>query len=250
MSAESREMLGFVWRDFRRNFRALLFFNLYFTLLSASVLVPLSTWIAKRFIGPTGSIAISNTDILAFLLSLKGIIFLVVVGTFGVALLFAEHAGMMLIVWESGRGRITAMAALRTIMSRYHLLLRLGARHIITHLLLLAPFLAAGGLVYVMLLSSYDIYYLVTATPPVWWIALGIAALLAVGSLIVNGGLYLRWIFSVPALVIGGAAPRESIEHSKALVKVAKRRIAFMVIAFALALAAVPLLVTFLFDVV
>ncbi len=249
MPAESRELLGFVWRDLRRNFRALLFFNLYFTLLSVSVLVPLSTWTVKHFIGAAGSIAISNTDIPGLLRSVKGISSLVVVGVFGAALLFAGHAGMMLIVWESGRERITAMAALGRIMSRYHLLLRLGARHIITHLLLLAPFLAAGGLVYILLLSSYDIYYLITATPPVWWIALGIAALLAVGILIVNGGLYLRWIFSVPALVIGGAGPRESIERSKALVKGAKRRIAFMVIAFALALAATPLLITFLFDV-
>ena len=197
MTVESRKLLSLVWRDLRQNFRALLFFNLYFTLLSASVLVPLSTWTAKHFIGTAGSIAISNTDILAFLLSVKGIIFLVVVGVFGMALLFAEHAGMMLIVWESGHERISAMAALRRIMSRYHHLLRLGARHIITHLFLLAPFITAGGLVYVLLLSSYDIYYLITVKPPVWWIALGIAVLLAVCILIMNGGLYLRWIFSV-----------------------------------------------------
>jgi glycerophosphoryl diester phosphodiesterase len=249
ISAVSRELAGKIWRDLRRNFRALLLFNLYFTILSASVLVPLSTWIAKHFIGATGSIAISNTDILAFIMSARGLIFLVIVGVFGAALLFAEHAGMMLIVWEGGQGKITAMTALRTILRRYHLLLHLGARHIITHLLLLAPFLAAGGLVYVLLLSSYDIYYLVTATPPVWWIALGIAALLAAGILIVNGGLYLRWIFSIPALIIGGAGPRESIAHSKALVKGAGRCLAFTVIACALAPAAVPVLVTFIFDV-
>lgn len=245
MTAETKELLRAVWKDLRRNLRALIFFHLYFTLLSASVLVPLSTWTAKHLIGAAGSIAVSNTDILAFLLSVKGVFFLVIVGVFGATVLFAEHAGMMLIARE----RITALAALRTIMSRYDRLLRLGARHIVTHLLLLAPFLTAGGLVYVLLLSSYDIYYLVTMQPPVWWIALGIAALLAVGVLIVNGGLYLRWIFSVPALVLGGAGPREAIERSKALVKGRKRRIVLMVIAFALALAVPPLLITFLFDV-
>jgi len=243
-----REQVRGVGQDLRRDFRPLLLYSLFFLLLSGAVLTPLLTWALTSLVSASGELSVGNQEILHFLLSPKGIIFLLLGGVGSAAILFAEQAGILLIAWESRRGRrLHAVGALWSITLRLPGLALLGFLHIGAHLLLLAPFLAAGACTYLFLLSSYDPYYLITQKPPVWWVSLGIALLLALGILILNGGLFLRWVFSLPAFLLEGLKPRDSLGRSRSLMRGCRWRVAIFLLGSMLALAILPGLLTGLF---
>ena len=206
-------------------------FDLFFKIAAGAVIGPLATLVLSEFVTSTGRIAVGNDEILSFLLSVRGILCLIGAGAVVAAGIYAEHGGMMLILWGRAHGvHVSPWGALWRILGGFHKFFLLGAIEIGVHMLLAAPFLAGAAVVYRRFLSSYDIYYLVTETPPVWWFSLGIGAALGAGMLLVNGTLYVRWSFALPAMLNEGLRPIEALRRSARTVKSQAWRVLFAVL--------------------
>jgi len=224
-------------------------YHVFFTALAASVLIPLSTWAGDRLLSSTGRLSVSNEEILSFALSPTGLAWLLVTGALALALVVAESGGVMLIAWSHRLGRpLTPVGAMIRTVRILPRLVRLAGMHVAAQLVLLAPFLAGGYLIYRTLLSSYDINYLVSERPPVWWVALGLAGLLALGVLAVNGRLYVLWSLSAPAVLIGGEQPWASLRTSSRMVRQLGWRFSISLLALGVAILLTPALVPGLFD--
>jgi glycerophosphoryl diester phosphodiesterase len=235
----------------RTRWRPLFLYNLFFQLVSVVILVPMTATVTRWILARTGDLAVSNTAIAHFLLSPVGVLWIVVTGTFALVLVYAASAGMLRIAWAQQAGTtLSARAALVMTLMGLPGLARLGLLHIRAHLLRLAPSLALIGLIYVTLLSGYDIYYLTTQTPPVWWVALGLVAPVVAGIVWVNGRLYLRWILSLPAMIYERATPREALTQSEQIMKGQTWTVIRPIVAVTVLLFAGPFVISTVFDLV
>src|SRR5262249_37918625 len=85
----------FVWHDFLCARRALFIFEVLFKLLEAWLLVPAVALALAAVLSRAGHIAVSNLDILDFLLTPFGLLYAGLFSTVAVALLLLEQAGIM-----------------------------------------------------------------------------------------------------------------------------------------------------------
>jgi glycerophosphoryl diester phosphodiesterase len=112
----------------------------------------------------------------------------------------------------------------------------------------LSPFAILAWVAYLALLQGHDINYYITARPPVFWVALGIASLLLLGAAVVYVMLYLRWIFSVPATLFEEAGAIGALRRSRRLMKGEWLRVGVILVVWGIAIAAGPILVTASLD--
>ncbi len=87
-----------VWHDFRRDWRALVIFEVLFKLLEGWLFVPAAAVVLSAILSRAGHVAISNGDILEFFLSPLGLLYAAIFSTVAAALLLIEQAGIMVIV--------------------------------------------------------------------------------------------------------------------------------------------------------
>jgi len=236
-------------KDLLASIRPLIAFDLFFKALAAIALAPLAAFILTKLISTSGRLSIGNEEIAGFLLSPAGIFWLLIFGVSTAAILFAEHGGIMLIVRARNAGRrLTAASALVIMVRDLPRLAKLGAIQIGAHVLRLIVPLAVVGITYVKLLSPYDIYYLTTEQPPVWWIALGIAGLMALVVFFVNGKLYIKWILALPVVIQEDKQPREALAKSESLMRSIGFPTALLLLGSGIAVGLLPGLVTTSFD--
>jgi len=191
-------------------------FDLFFKIVSAAILFPISTWAFTSFLSSSGRIAISDSDFF----SVIGIIAILLALLAGATLLFAEHGGMILLfLGMKQKVKSSATQILWHLTKNAVRLLHLAGMIIALHLMVWLPFIAGGLILYVLLLSSYDINYLIISTPPVWWFFLSLVSLLIIGALILNTILYLSWVFSLPSLLIKKQSPLEALRSGQTMMK-------------------------------
>jgi glycerophosphoryl diester phosphodiesterase len=248
-ASSALQLIQAAWRDVRAYWRPLFFYNLIFQVVSVAVLGPVTACVTQWFLARSGDLAVSNTAIVAFLLSPVGLLWLVVAGTSALVLVYAASSGMLRIAWAHQAGiPLPAPAALAMTLKGMPALARLGVLHIRAHLIRLAPSAVLIGVIYLTLLSSYDIYYLVTQKPPVWWLALSLAAVVVCGIAWVNGRLYLRWILSLPAMLYEQTAPREALSRSAEIMKGQTWTVVRPIVAATVLLLAGPAVIAGLFE--
>lgn len=209
-------LIRLAWREVCACWRDLFFYSLFFQLLSIAVLVPLTAGVAELVLARSGTLAVSNSAIAAFFLSPAGVLWCFVAATSYLILAYASSAGMLRIAWAGHRNQtISAAAALALTVRDLPRLARLAFRHVVGHGIRFVPFALLLGVIHQVFLSSYDIYYLVTETPPIWWFALSMATLVVGGACWVHGRLYLRWVLSLPVLVFEDQTPRQALARSE-----------------------------------
>jgi glycerophosphoryl diester phosphodiesterase len=94
-------------------------------------------------------------------------------------------------------------------------LVGLGLRVLAPCLLIAAPFIALGALVYFLLLRQHDINYYLAEQPPVFLFAAGaVATLLAVGGVLIVRRL-LGWALALPILLFERTTPAEALAASR-----------------------------------
>ncbi len=240
-----------VVHDLRRCLPQLVAYEILFRIISAAALAPLVAWGVTRLISTTGKLAVSNEEIVSFGLSLTGVLTLVLIGTSSIAILFAEHAGAMLIARSAvGRQRPSATGALLRTGKALPRLFQLGLLQLAGYSLAALPFALLALLAYAALLSGRDINYYLAEQPPVFWAALAIGGLLLGGFLVVAAVLYVWWIFSVPLLIFEKSRPLAALRRSRRLVRGAWLRIAALVLGCLAALAVLASGVAILLDLI
>ena len=127
----------------------------------------------------TGSSAVTNTDIVDFLLSPVGVLVVVALGFSAVLIIVFEHLGVMAIVARFQRGRkIAALDISEVLGGALVPLLRIKAMGLGILTLTAAPLAILAGLTYALLLSHHDINYYLADRPPSFFLALLIGAIL------------------------------------------------------------------------
>ncbi|MBW2517868.1 MAG: glycerophosphoryl diester phosphodiesterase membrane domain-containing protein, partial [Deltaproteobacteria bacterium] len=183
-------------------------FDIWITLIFMVSIVPASGWLLNRLVAASGQFAVSDNDLLAFFLSLQGILFLILSVSFILAFWFAEQVGLLIICVNAViKKKISVSRVLLEQIARLPALIRLGLIQAACYLGASIPFLSGIGLVYWLLLREWDLYYYLNVQPASWWIALIIAATISAAYLMLASWLYVRWLFSIPILVFEGATP-------------------------------------------
>jgi len=163
-----------------------------------AVLAPVTGLVLSVAVATSGQSALTDQDIAWFVLSPVGLAAALVVACLSVAGAVLDVALMtgILRTGERGTGAVIAFA-LRLILSRFTTLFGFALRLILRILAIAAPFLAAAGLVALLLLTDYDINFYLTARPPAFLLAAGLIAILALGLALV-----LLWKLSGWALAL------------------------------------------------
>src|SRR5262245_40420502 len=183
-----------VWHDFRHARRTLVLFEVAFKLFEAWLLVPVVAVVLAAALAGAGHIAVSNRDILDFLLTPPGLLYAALFGTIAVALLLFEQAGAMAIAeLAGGAERPPFRQALRAAFRKSLGLVQLSAVAAALVALALAPFVLLAVLTYHVLLTEHDIYFYLKERPPEFWVAAGVGGLLLLAALAVSAVLYVRW---------------------------------------------------------
>jgi glycerophosphoryl diester phosphodiesterase len=233
----------------RRHARALVLYHLFFSILASVLLLPASSWLLTTLLTSAGKPAVTNFDILAFVLSPVGLFWVLAAATLTLTWIIADQAGMIVIAASSARGRYTAaMAALWHIGRRLPRFLTLTGLRVAGHLGLSVPLLLAILGLYHWQLGAFDIYYVVNEQPPAVWRFLAMAAPLALLLLVGNALLYIRWVLAVPILLLQDQGPWSALLRSAASTRRLRLQIALAVLPVALCIVLLPVLGTLVVD--
>jgi glycerophosphoryl diester phosphodiesterase len=225
-----------VWHDFRRAWGALVVFEAVFKLLEAWLFVPAAAVVLSAILARAGHVAVSNRDIVDFLLSPAGLLSAALSGTVAVAFLLFEPAGIMVLAARAGPVerpplRQTLIAAFLKPLR----IVKLGAVKLALLALTFAPFVLLAALTYAIFLSRHDINHYLKDRPPTFWLAAAIGVLLMLAALAAGLFLYVRWAFALPVLLFEGQPARAALRASRERVRGAGWRVGFLVLGWQLA---------------
>ena len=184
-------------------------------LLGVALFTPLIGWIAGHIVSATGEAVISNFDLAAFALSLRGALFVLVVAALTIGLLFAEFAGLS---WLSGhaiaRRPVPLASTIAFVTRNLPRLIALSAIVFVRLLLLLLPFLAVAAALWFGQLAGHDINYYLAENPPEWRRAKLIVAGLGMGYALLAAWRLARWLYALPILLYEGVSPSRALVRS------------------------------------
>jgi glycerophosphoryl diester phosphodiesterase len=224
-----------VWHDFLRARRALIVFEALFKLLEAWLIVPTVALLLAVVLTGAGHVAVSNQDILAFLLTPAGALYAALFGSMAVALQLFEQAGLMVLAARAASGeRPSLVRMLVAVFQKAVRLVQLGAVAAALLALAFAPFVLLAVLTYVLLPTQHDIYYYLNERPPVFWLAAGVGALLLLAALATALWLCVRWAFALPILLFEQQSIRAALRSSRERVRGAGWRIGLVLLGWLL----------------
>ncbi|WP_110665555.1 glycerophosphodiester phosphodiesterase [Salinicola halophilus] len=245
----SRTLMQDIARQIRAHLRSLIAFHLFFTLLATALWVPLSAGTLSGLLHRIGRPVLSNGQIVDVALSAWGLVWLLAAIGLSFLVIFLQQAGMMLVVSRRAGGRYrAAMGALWHVLRRLPALAALTFLQVGSHLLLATPFAVGLAHLYSAIIGGIEPYVLLRVQPPALWqflaVALPLLGLLAAAS----GALYFRWFLALPAMMLDDLNPIAALKRSRSLTKGQRTRMASVVIATALAVTAIPIVFTLVFN--
>jgi len=196
--AETFRAIGWALQRVRERLRDVFACSLAFEILNLAVLSPLAAAGFRMMMQRWGRASVGNFEIAVFLLSLPGLVALIGIGSLIVATHFLEVAGLMRLLADR---RLHWWSAFRSATGLFYRVLMLGLRQVATYLLLAVPFLAAIGIVYLLLWAGQDLNGLIILRPREFWIGGGLAAAIAGIYGLLAARQFLRWLFAIPVLL-------------------------------------------------
>ena len=211
------------WRqaldDTRAQWRPLVIFQIWFAIIGTALFAPLSAWVLDRIVLSSGHVAISNYDLAAFFLSLRGLVFVAWVCVSWFAILLAEAAGLILLCGVSraanGSPAVVLWQTLRSLPEIAQLGFWIGA----ALALLAVPFLLLGAGIAIVMLGSHDINYYLYHQPVEWWVTLVFGIVLALTNAVAAIALGVRFMFALPLMLFDRQSPRTALRGSWVLTR-------------------------------
>ena len=234
----------------RHDFGPLLAFDVVFRGLSALALAPAVAWAVALLVEGTGASAVGNADILAFVLSPRGLATLVAGATLLLALQLIETAGFLHLLARERAGLphhlgTSLAAAFRAIPRALRLSLALTVRL----LAVAVPFLAALGGVFLVFLTEHDINFYLHDKPPELWKAVGLGVVVLLAGAWTLGRLWVRWSLALPIALQEGLAARAALAESTRRTEGARGRLALALLGWIVLAALVTGALLLAFDV-
>ncbi len=209
-----------IGRQFLANWTRFLAIHLVVSVLVFAVLTPAAGVLLRLAVSLSGSAALSDQDILFFVLSPAGLVSLLVLGSVFSIIAFLEHAALLVLgqALVAGR-RVTLAQVLQFLAGRAARLFRLALLVLLRVLLNVLPFLLLLFLLYHWLLSEYDINYYLAEKPSEWRLAVALGSIV-VGALGLNLlRLFMNWVFCLPLLLFSTRTPAGALADSRAAVR-------------------------------
>jgi glycerophosphoryl diester phosphodiesterase len=203
-------------------------FEVLFKLAAAVLLAPAVAALLAVVLAGAGRVAVTNRDLLDFLLTPAGVLYAALLGTVTVALLLLEQAGLMLVAGP-------ARPPLRAVPRGAWRVARLGFGKLVLLALALAPFVLLAGLTYAALLTRHDLYFYWKDRPPVFWVAAGIGAVTLAAAVAAGLALCVRWAFALPILLFEGGPPGAALRASRERVRGVGWRVGAVLVGWQLA---------------
>ena len=205
-----------LFEKFASNWRQFLVIHLAVNILIFVFLAPAATLLLRLAIALSGDAALSDQDILFFILSPTGLVsFTVLVSVFSM-IVFLEYVALITATWCSAQGRPASVRwILVTLAHQAPRLFHLAAGMLLRLILNSIPFLLLLGLVYWLLLSDYDINYYLAVKPPEWREAIVWALLIALAWGLNLLRLLISWVFCLPLMLLSGVTPAGALRESR-----------------------------------
>lgn len=216
------------WRQavalFLRAWKAFFAVHLVSTLTSLVVLAPLFTLFSGTLILLSGDAALTDQDILFFVLSPAGFVAFVIVAALFCTFLVFGTALMFLTGLAVKRGyKPGLMATLRHVAERFVAVFRLAAKMVMRVAVVAAPFLALSAFLFLRYLTEYDINYYLAEHPPVFLKVAGIIAILLLVMAVALARRMAGWVVALPLLLLDQGSPasalKDSVQHARPLLR-------------------------------
>jgi glycerophosphoryl diester phosphodiesterase len=209
-----------VLRDFWRVLKPLVVFEIVFKLAVLALGAPASLLMLGLVTRSTGTAAVTNQDIVEFVLSPAGALIVSLLGLSALLVGVLEHLGVMTIVARFQRGQGLTVRGITGVLAALMLpLLRLKIMGLGILLLLAAPLALLGGLAYAALLSRHDINYYLADRPPSFLLAIAIGGTLGAAFLAFLAYAYVRTVLIFPIVLYEDQpmrrAARESLRRTR-----------------------------------
>jgi glycerophosphoryl diester phosphodiesterase len=220
-----------VWHDFLRARRALYIYEFTFKLVEAWLLIPAAAVVLAMILFRAGHVAVSNQDIVDFLLTPLGLLYGAFLATVSAALILFEQAGIMVLANRRGASESrTLKQALRAAVGKSLRIVQLGAVQAGLLALAVSPFVLLAVLTYGIFLTEHDIYFYLNDRPPVFWLAASIGGLLLLAAIAIGAMLWIRWALALPILLFENQCARSALRASRERIRGVGRRVGFVLL--------------------
>jgi glycerophosphoryl diester phosphodiesterase len=203
----------------RRTWPQLVAADLATRVAATLLIVPLVAWIVRQALARAGGGALTDQEILRFVLSPMGFGVLLLVGAASALAGLIGHTAIMTVLAGAEEDRaVSWLDGMRHAANRFFSVVELALRGLVRLLVDAIPFLVLAGLAYFFLLRTYDINYYLTERPPAFWIAAVFIIAAVAGILWFAGRRLLGWMVALPRLLFGGASPAGALQESTRVV--------------------------------
>lgn len=216
------------------------------TRVSATLLLaPLVAWLASTALQRAGGGAVTDQDIVWFLLSPLGIASLLLVAAGSILAGLIGHTAIMTVAAGIQEDRAVSWTdGMRHAFRRIIAIFTLAVRGMIRLIVDAAPWLLAGGVVYLVMFRAHDINYYLSEKPPEFWVAAVLILLALAGLAWFVGRRLLSWAIALPRLLFGNEGPAGALAASVEATEGRKLRVLLLFGMWAAATFAVSALIT------
>jgi glycerophosphoryl diester phosphodiesterase len=217
MTTKTRQLLRKIANEFRANCKPLVLTDLAFKVIAFVVLTPLVGGLFRFFVSISGRQVLADEDILFYFLGPVGWLTLITVGATWLAIVALEQTALLAILSRREHGEVAKVSdGLAFAWRNATGVLKVTSRMVVWTLVVAVPFLAAGGAIYLKLLTEFDINFYLTTKPPEFW-----TAVISIGSILTVMAVVLVWLFSgwllaLPILLFENVAPAVVLKTSRA----------------------------------
>jgi len=211
-----RHRIRKVLETFKLNWKLFLGIHVVVNVLSLLVFTPLFTVLLGWLVLTSGQVALTDEDILFFILSPTGMLVMLVAGALYTTVVVFQQAAMVTAAFVVKSGHAISIPGLgHYMMVKFLPLFRLAAQMVGRTALIAAPFLAAAAWIYISFLTEFDINYYITDRPPVLWWAGGLISLclLAMAAVLLRVGS--GWVLALPLLLLNHERPGRVLQMSR-----------------------------------
>jgi glycerophosphoryl diester phosphodiesterase len=206
---------------------------------------PVTALLLGFFARRSGSSVLTDEDILFFFLSPAGAVALLIIGVFTFWIVFAQQAVMLTLGFGTAEyGTITLKNTLRFVAAQSMALLHLASILLLRFLVLAAPFVLLAGIIYLALLTRFDINYYLEVRPTAFWVAVALLGLNIFGLVTLLAFKLFHWIFALPLLLFERNGAEAAISDSKIFMKGRRLKVAVWLVTWAGVVLATSAIVT------
>ncbi|SIO40240.1 glycerophosphoryl diester phosphodiesterase [Singulisphaera sp. GP187] len=211
MATLARGVLG----DFQRILMPLVLFEVAFKGLVYPLWLFGTVWLLPAIVATADQGAVTNKDIVAFMLSPRGLLVGLIAGVATIWLFLFEHLGVMFIAAMSGQGLAFRVGRVsQTLAAAALRVLRIGFVGLAALIVTSAPFAILAGIIYIALFTRHDINLYLSDRPTSFYLGLGIGLLLLAGAVVVGFSLCVRWVFALPIVLLEGLPGQAALGES------------------------------------